>query len=216
MLMQLIRGLLRKSTIQYPSTEGSLMDVPEEPTALSKSPEFTMERYSYIDGDFVVNSYGRLGAKISVGSFCSIARGVTFFLAGNHPVNFVSSYPFGKTQSTRSWREGNFDDVFNCTKGNITIGNDVWIGANCTILSGVTIGHGAVIGANSVVTKNVAPYAIVCGNPGRVVRFRFTSEIIGGLLQLAWWEWDDDKIADAVEDIASPNVEDFLSKYMSS
>lgn len=126
------------------------------------------------------------------------------YVGSEHRVDFVSSFPFSTI----------FEDVpsIECstTKGDIVIGSDVWIGSHVIILSGVTIGHGAVIGAGATVTKDVAPYTIVAGNPIRVIRKRFTESQIEKLLQVKWWEWNDEKIAQHVSCLMADNIEVFL------
>lgn len=92
----------------------------------------------------------------------------------------------------------------------MTIGNDVWIGSNVTIMSGVTIGDGAAIAANSTVTRDVDPYAIVAGNPARLLRRRFDPETIERLLEVAWWNWSDERIEENIELLCSPEVGRFL------
>jgi acetyltransferase-like isoleucine patch superfamily enzyme len=124
---------------------------------------------------------------ITIGKFCSIARYVSIQEA-NHKIDRVSSYHF----SSNIFGETNTNDL--TSKGTITIGNDVWVGAHAIILSGVTIGNGAVIGAGSVVTSDVPPYAIVGGNPAKVIRYRFSNELIKRIQELCWWDWDLDKI----------------------
>lgn len=98
-------------------------------------------------------------------------------------------------------------------KGNIIIQNDVWIGAKSTIMSGVKISNGSVVGAGSVVTKDVPPYAIVAGNPAKVVKYRFTEEQIEKLLSIAWWNWDEQKIKDNAMDMWCDNINDFINKF---
>lgn len=124
---------------------------------------------------------------VTVGAFCSIAREVLVISCHDHRVDWVSTYPF-KTL----WECGN--DGHPTGKGEIIIGNDVWIGFRTTILSGVTIGDGAVIGAGSVVVHDVAPYAIAVGNPCREIRKRFSDKVIQRLLEMKWWNWSDEKI----------------------
>ncbi|UTH72638.1 CatB-related O-acetyltransferase [Chromobacterium sp. IIBBL 290-4] len=124
------------------------------------------------------------GSSLKIGKFCSIAHGARIFLGGNHRTDWISTYPF----------PGNFPELdyikgHRSTKGDVTIGNDVWIGSCATIMSGITIGHGAVIAAESVVTKDVPPYAIVAGNPAKIIRYRFNTEEINKLLNIAWWNW---------------------------
>ena len=97
------------------------------------------------------------------------------------------------------------------TRGDVTIGNDVWIGTEAVVLSGVSIGDGSVIGARSVVVKDVAPYSIVSGNPARYIRHRFEDEITRRLSAIQWWNWKEQKISLAMEDLLSNNIERFLS-----
>lgn len=126
---------------------------------------------------------------VLIGSFTSIARNVTI-QEFNHKVDRVSTY----------FMEQNIfggkitDDVI--SKGGIVIGNDVWIGTQTVILSGSKIGHGAIIAANSVVSGDIPPYAIAGGSPARVIKYRFTEDIIEALLEINWWDWEIDKIKD--------------------
>ena len=99
------------------------------------------------------------------------------------------------------------------TRGDITIGNDVWIGRGATVLSGVTVADGAVIGAGAVVAKDVPPYAIVVGNPARVVRYRFSDEVIEALLRIRWWEWPDAVIEQRVSELCDTSVQEFAARY---
>ncbi len=128
--------------------------------------------------------------RIQIGAFCSIANEVVVFGGGEHRADWVTTFPlrlaFGDPLAGK--------DGHPASKGATRIGNDVWIGFRAMVLSGVTIGDGAVIGAGAVVASDVAPYAIVVGNPARVVRFRFGTAEIRQLLALRWWDWDLDKI----------------------
>jgi len=148
--------------------------------------------------------------KLRIGNFCSIAGDVVFLLGGNHPTNRLTTFPIrDKFHLSGAGRDG-----FPCSKGDIVVGNDVWIGYGATIVSGVTIGHGAVVAAGAVVVKDVPPFAIVAGSPAKVVRFRLNEDQIGKALQLAWWDWTDEKIASNVQllcdwDSGSPH---FLSE----
>jgi acetyltransferase-like isoleucine patch superfamily enzyme len=99
-------------------------------------------------------------------------------------------------------------------KGDIIIENDVWIGSTATIMSAVKISNGAVVGAGSVVTKDVPPYAIVAGNPAKVVKYRFTEEQIEKLLSIAWWDWEEQKIRDNAMIMWSNNIDDFINKFI--
>ena len=143
-----------------------------------------------------------------IGRFCSIACGVKFlFTSANHTLKSLSTYPF--PIFFEEWGL----DVENITtawdnKGDIVIGNDVWIGYEAVIFSGVTIGGGAVIGARAVVTKDVPPYTIVGGVPAKVIRRRFPDETISRLLDLKWWNWPEERIAQNIEAIQAGNIEE--------
>ena len=134
--------------------------------------------------------------ELSIGKFCSIACGAKFiFNAANHTLNSLSTYPFsimfeewGLPTDTNSVAQA-WDN-----HGNITIGNDVWVGYEAVIFSGVTIGDGAIIGTRAVVTKDVPPYTIVGGVPARPIRKRFSEDVIARLEELRWWDWDEKKI----------------------
>jgi virginiamycin A acetyltransferase len=130
------------------------------------------------------------GTKLVIGNFCSIALDVKIFLGGEHYYEYVSSYPFHKL-FLKEPQNAHKDQK---TKGDVIIGNDVWIGRGAYIMSGVKINNGAVIGAAAVVTKDVPPYAIVAGNPAKIIKYRFDANTIRRLEDLAWWNWDDEKI----------------------
>jgi acetyltransferase-like isoleucine patch superfamily enzyme len=149
--------------------------------------------------------------SLYVGKYCSIAEKVLILLGGNHRTDWVTTYPF----SELSQQFPNYKSLTGhpSTKGDIVIGNDVWIGTAATILSGVTIGDGAVIGAMSVVSKNVPPYAIAVGNPAVVVKYRFDAAIIEELLDIKWWDWDEEKINSHHELIYQPDVEKFVNTF---
>lgn len=147
-------------------------------------------------------------AKLVVGKFCSIAREVHVLLGGNHNTNWVSTYPFGHINTDKFNKYNGAGHP--STKGNVIIGNDVWIGANVTIMSGITIGDGSVIANNSHVVKNVEPYSVVGGNPARLIKYRFTQEQIEKLLEIKWWDWEDDKINDFTPLLSNNNIEGFI------
>jgi acetyltransferase-like isoleucine patch superfamily enzyme len=143
---------------------------------------------------------------ITIGKFCSIARYVSV-QESNHDIKKLSSYHF-----TSNIFKGNVSSDL-ISKGPIHIGNDVWIGAHSIVLSGVTIGNGAVIGAGSLVTADVPPYAIMGGNPARVIRYRFSQEIIQRVEQLNWWDWSLDKIL-ANKELFEMDIENGLPDSM--
>lgn len=130
--------------------------------------------YSY--GAIQVLNYNKT-EKLKIGSFCSIGPGVVFVLNADHRLDTISTFPF----KVKCLKCEEFEAV---SKGNIIVDDDVWIGQNAIILSGVHIGQGAVIAAGAVVTKDVLPYAIVGGNPAKVIKYRFSSELINELLKV--------------------------------
>lgn len=166
---------------------------------------YEIGKWSY--GSPHVYSWGE-GTTLKVGSYCSIARGVTILLGGNHRSDWVTTYPFSAL-----WPAAQHISGHPATKGNVVIGNDVWIGQEAFILSGVTIGDGAVVGARSVVTKDVPPYAIVGGFPAKILRWRFSAEQIGQLLRIAWWQWPEEKIAQALPLMLSSDINAFIQAY---
>jgi acetyltransferase-like isoleucine patch superfamily enzyme len=131
-------------------------------------------------------------AKLKIGNFCSFANNITVFLGGNHRVDWITTYPFGHINIQPF---NKFNGVGHPkTNGDVIIGNDVWVGDNVTIMSGVKIGDGAVISANSHVVENVKPYSVVGGNPSKFYYFRFNEETIKKLLELKWWYLEDNII----------------------
>lgn len=145
--------------------------------------------------------------KLRIGKFCFIACGAKFlFNSANHTLSSLSTYPFPlffeewgleKKDVTNAWDN----------KGDIVIGNDVWIGYEAVILAGVTIGDGAIIGTRAVVTKDVSPYTIVGGVPAKPTKRRFPEEIISALLEIQWWNWSEERIARNIGAIQSGNIE---------
>jgi acetyltransferase-like isoleucine patch superfamily enzyme len=147
-------------------------------------------------------------SKLVIGNFCSIANNVNIYLGGNHRTDWVTTYPFGHIYNNIF---NNFNGVGHpASKGNVTIGNDVWIGSNVTIMSGVIIGDGAVIANNSHVVKNVEPYSLVGGNPAKLIKYRFTQQQIENLLQIKWWNWDNEKINNFTPLLCNNNIDEFI------
>jgi len=145
---------------------------------------------------------GRL-STVRIGKYCSIADNVTFDAGENHNTGNISTYPFNILFPA----ECGHIKTHPVTKGDITVGHDVWIAAGAYILGGVVVGHGAVIGGRAVVSRNVEPYAVAVGNPARTVGYRFSPEDIEKLLMLKWWDWPRAKILKHVELLMSGNVD---------
>lgn len=178
---------------------------------LPKRPNVKIGDYTYYSDNHdnpenfyshIQHHYEFLGDKLIIGKFCAIAEGVTFIMNGaNHRMEGFTTYPFnifggGWEKVTPTIEQLPF-------KGDTVIGNDVWIGQNVTIIPGIKVGDGAIIAANSTVVKNVEPYAIVGGNPAKLIKKRFSDEIIKILLKLQWWNWEEQKIFENLEKLVS-------------
>lgn len=149
-----------------------------------------------------------IGDKLIIGKFCTISTGVTFIMNGaNHQLNGYSTYPFGIFRNGWEKSSPSKKELRASSKGNIVIGNDVWMGREAVILPGVKIGDGAIIGAQSVVTHDVPPYSVVAGNPARFIRRRFNDEIVYLLLKIRWWEWPIEKITEHLDFLVHGDVE---------
>lgn len=147
--------------------------------------------------------------KIVIGSFCSIAVGMTVLLEIGHHHDWITTFPFGHIHKCEFSKHGGKDHP--CGKGDVVIGNDVWFGINVTIMSGVHIGDGAVVAANSHVVSNVEPYSIIGGNPARLIRKRFSDSDIQRLLQIRWWDWEDARIDELSPLLCSSNLTSFFA-----
>lgn len=156
----------------------------------------------------VLYHYPINGDKLKVGKFCSIACGAKFlFTSANHTMNSISTYPFPIFFEEWGLDVANITSAWD-NKGDIVIGNDVWIGYEAVVLSGVTIGDGAIIGTRAVVTKDVPPYTIVGGIPAKPIRKRFSDEVISKLLELQWWNWPENRIKENIDVIQSGRIKD--------
>lgn len=145
--------------------------------------------------------------KLIIGKFCSIACGAKFiFTSANHTKRSLSTYPFPLFFEEWNLDRKNVTDSWD-NKGDIVIGNDVWIGFEAVIMQGVTIGDGAVIGTRAVVTKDVAPYTVVGGIPAKPIKKRFSEETISRLEKLEWWNRDEKWISKNIEAIKSGNID---------
>ena len=145
--------------------------------------------------------------RLIIGKFCSIACGAKFlFNSANHKMTSLSTYTFPLFFEEWGLKKENVAQAWD-QKGDIMIGNDVWIGYEAVILSGVTIGDGAVIGCRAVVTKDIPPYTIVGGVPAKPIRKRFDEETIKELQKIKWWDWPEEKITEKIQAIQAGDLE---------
>lgn len=145
--------------------------------------------------------------RLIIGRFCSIGCGAKFlFNSANHTVSSLSTYPFPLFFEEWELEKKNVTDSWD-NKGDIIIGNDVWIGYEAVIMAGVTIGDGAIIGARAVMTKDVSPYTIVGGIPAKSIRKRYSEETIDLLTELKWWDWPEERIAKNIKAIQNGRLD---------
>ncbi len=181
-----------------------------------KNPNIIVGDYTYYDDFDNVENFEKnvkyhfdfVGDKLIIGKFCMIASNVKFIMNGaNHLTSSISTYPFAIFGN--GWEKA-MEGKNYPQKGDIVIGNDVWIGYNATIMAGVKIGDGAIIATNSTVTRDVEPYAIVGGNPAKEIKKRFSEDKIRKLLDLKWWDWEIDKITRNVSQLTGDRIEELL------
>jgi acetyltransferase-like isoleucine patch superfamily enzyme len=194
---------LRKLSLEHPAcriTTTSLRDVSMGQGVAILNDAY-LEKVSL--GSFSYVSNNSKLANVEIGNFCSIGPEVQIGL-GPHPSRvFISTYPaFYTNQNNGCPSEFRKDKIFDDSIPLTTIGHDVWIGANAIIPGGINIGSGSIIAAGAVVVKDVPPYAVVGGNPARVIRYRFSDEQMVYLLASKWWEWPIDKIIRNVDNFA--------------
>lgn len=183
---------------------------------VDQGPYFMAENKRYAGYHIGAGTYGwpeilyfDAGATLKIGAYCSIAPGVKILLGGEHHIEYITTYPFSLLLDEARHLPG-----YPYNKGDVTIGNDVWIGQDAMILSGVNVGDGAVIAARSVVTRDVANYSVVAGDPARHIKFRFSQETIDALLRIAWWDWPAAEIRKAWPLLQSPDVDRFIAQYL--
>ncbi len=178
------------------------------------NPMIEVGDYTYYDGRGKIEDFEKenvlfcLTCRLTIGKFCQLASGTTFLMSdANHDMQGFSTFPFfifGKTNEACPEWDVRIPEEH---KGDTHVGNDVWLGRECVIMAGVTIGDGAIIGARAVVTKDVPPYSIACGNPAKVVKMRFSDGIIEKLLNIQWWNWDYKTITKHIRDIIGADIE---------
>ncbi len=181
-----------------------------------KNPNIIVGDYTYYDDFESVYNFEKnvkyhfdfIGDKLFIGKFCMIASDVKFIMnGGNHLSDALSAYPFAVFG--KDWKNAMAGKQYP-QKGDIHIGNDVWIGYNATIMSGVTIGDGAIIAANSTVVKDVEPYSIAGGNPACEIKKRFSDTVISNLLAIKWWDWDLAEISKNVQNLTGNDIQKLL------
>jgi len=164
-----------------------------------EAPEAFQEKNILYHFDFV-------GDRLEIGKFCALASGTTFIMNGaNHRLDGPSTFPFPIFGGAWTEHAGLLAEL--PSKGDTTVGHDVWFGYQSTILPGVTIGHSSIIASKAVVTKDVPPFAIVAGNPARIVSMRFDEDIVARLLAVAWWHWPIEKVTAHIPAIMAGDVE---------
>lgn len=177
------------------------------------NPNIIIGDYTYYDDpkdseDFernVLYHFPFVGDQLIIGKFCALARDVKFIMNGaNHKLDGFSTYPFQIFGN--GWEKVDPQPEAFPYKGNTVIGNDVWIGYETVIMPGVQVGDGAIIAAKSVVVSDVPPYTMSGGNPARCIRQRFDDEVIRSLLEIAWWDWEIEKITRNLDKIVSADI----------
>lgn len=162
----------------------------------SRGPQHFVARCVRYHFDFI-------GDRLVIGRFVAIAQGAQFVMNGaNHPMGGFSTYPFQMFGV-----KGAPDVTATDHRGDTVIGNDVWIGREAVIMPGIRVGDGAIVGTRAQVARDVPPYAVVVGNPARIVRMRFSDETVAELLAIRWWDWDAEKIGRNVAAIAGADID---------
>lgn len=176
-------------------------------------PQISIGDYTYYDDPDDAENFARnvlylypfIGDRLVIGRFCAIAQGVRFVMNGaNHRMDGFSTYPFNIFGG--GWERVTPTPGQLPYKGDTVVGNDVWLGYEAMVMPGVTVGDGAIVAARSVVVGDVPPYAIVGGNPARVLKRRFDDATIAALLEIAWWSWDIAKISRNLERIVGADL----------
>lgn len=194
-----VRRILRRSATALPA--GQRLDTRKDLAA------YDIGRFSW--GHLTVSSRAP-DAQLRVGQFCSFAYGCHVILGGEHRADFVSTYRFPAYPPFNE-RFSHLRAETATTKGSVVIGNDVWMGHQALILSGVELGDGVIVGAGSVVRSSAPPYAIVAGNPARVAGFRFEKDQIAALLEIRWWDWPVERITASMDLLMSDDIDAFIA-----
>jgi acetyltransferase-like isoleucine patch superfamily enzyme len=176
-----------------------------------------IEKFGFEIGDYtygeppLIHWWGEK-AKLKIGKFCSIAANVSIYLGGNHRTDWITTYPFPDPVFQAKWSGAAGLTGHPATKGDVIIGNDVWLANESVVLSGVTIGDGAVVSTRAVVTKDVPPYTIVGGSPAHILKQRFPDQEIKQLVNMQWWNWDIEKINASLPLLCSGNIKELINR----
>lgn len=202
--------MIQTVSVNPPDKLHSYMEVKISGGGLDGFPFLSIDRDSYLVQAEVqsgINFRSQAGCHyLAIGKGCSLADGITFMIDLNHDYHAVS-------QGTCAFLEDVICPERTQRKGSIILQNDVWVGHGATIMAGVTLRNGCIVAAEAVVTKDVPPYAIVGGNPAKVLRYRFPADIIAALQQIAWWDWPEEVQRDRRQDFAL-SAEVFVEKYL--
>ena len=181
-----------------------------------QAPNISIGDYTYYDDrdnptgfeqNNILFNYPEFGDRLIIGKFCQIASGAKFIMGpANHRISSVTTYPFSVFGGR--WSEQTPPHLSQLPfKGDIVVGNDVWIGRESVIMPGVKIGDGSIIGAYAVVTRDVPPYCVVGGNPARFIKKRFHDELIQILLELKWWDFPEEKLVEFLPLLCDPDLD---------
>jgi len=217
--------LLKKTWIFFDSATNSIQTVciclrfaPQATNLAERNQHCRKMTHSYHNKlDILFASHG---AALRIGNFVSIGDKCTVFLGGNHYWKSLSTFPFGSThrfgQRMKQVYAERTEPPFCSTNGDVTIGHSVWIGHGVTIMSGVRIGNGAIIAANAHVVKDVPDFAVVGGNPARVIRSCIAEEYLPALKQIRWWLWPDEKISANLHLLSSERFQEFIDAHLAN
>ncbi|HYC04467.1 MAG TPA: CatB-related O-acetyltransferase [Azospirillaceae bacterium] len=181
---------------------------------LADLPNVEVGDYSYYDDpagperfrENILYHFPFVGDRLVIGKYCAIATGTRFIMNGaNHAMGGLSTFPF--MAFGNGWDSVPMDQIEFPNKGDTVVGHDVWLGYESLVMPGVKIGSGAVVAARSVVASDVPPYAIVAGNPARVVKMRFPEETVTALLLLRWWDWEPERVTRAIPAIVKGDLD---------
>ncbi|SHI96436.1 chloramphenicol O-acetyltransferase type B [Aureimonas altamirensis DSM 21988] len=188
---------------------------------LVTNPNIRVGRYSYYSGYYHGHGFDDCARfllpdegvdKLVIGSFCSIGSGTSVIMDGNqgHRNDWISTFPFFWMPDVSSFEgaKNGFQPA-----GDTILGNDVWIGTDAIIMPGLTIGHGAVIETRALVNRDVEPYAVVGGNPAKLIRRRFAEDEVEKILELQWWDWSDDVLKQAMPILTSGDISAFNRRW---